>query len=50
MNLNTCHIWDENGEMVHGIEQGVPMDVPLWISKRFKELGREDSDWDKFRG
>ena len=50
MNLNTCHIWDENGDMVRGIEQGVPMEVPLWISKRFKELGREDSDWDKFRG
>jgi hypothetical protein len=48
--LNTCHMWDENGDMVRGIEQGVPMEVPLWISKRFKELGREDSDWDKFRG
>ena len=32
------------------LHEGAPMEVPLWISKRFKELGREDSDWDKFRG
>ena len=49
MNLNTCHMWDENGDMVRGIETGEPMEVPLWISKRYKKLGLDDSEWDKFR-
>jgi hypothetical protein len=49
MNLNTCHMWDENGTMVNEIDQGLPMEVPLWISKRYKELGMEDAEWDKLR-
>jgi hypothetical protein len=49
MNLNTCHMWDENGDMVHGIEAGEPMEVPLWISKRYKKLGLDDSEWEKFK-
>ncbi len=49
MNLNTCHMWDENGDMVRGIENGEPMEVPLWISKRYEKLGLDDSEWDKFR-
>jgi hypothetical protein len=50
MNLNTCHMWDENGQMVKEIEQGIPMEVPLWITKRFTKLGLDDSEWAKFRG
>ena len=50
INLNTCHMWDENGQMVSEIEQGLPMEVPLWITKRFKKLGLEDSEWEKLRG
>jgi len=50
INLNTCHIWDENGQMVSEIEQGNPMEVPLWITKRFKKLGLDDSEWEKLRG
>jgi hypothetical protein len=50
MNLNTCHMWDENGQMVSEIEQGLPMEVPLWISKRFKKLGLGDEEWEKMRG
>lgn len=50
MNLNTCHMWDENGEMVAGIERGEPMEVPVWIKKRFKELGIPDTEWEKVRG
>jgi hypothetical protein len=50
INLNTCHIWDENGQMVSDIEQGLPMEVPLWITKRFKKLGLDDSEWEKLRG
>jgi hypothetical protein len=35
--------------MVNEIDQGLPMEVPLWISKRYKELGMEDAEWDKLR-
>lgn len=50
INLNTCHMWDENGQMVKEIEQGIPIEVPLWITKRFKKLGLDDSEWEKLRG
>ena len=50
VNLNTCHMWDENGQMVSEIEQGIPMEVPLWITKRFKKLGLDASEWEKLRG
>lgn len=50
MNLNTCHMWDENGQMVSEIEQGLPIETPLWITKRFKELGVPESEWEKLRG
>ncbi len=44
-NLNTCHIWDEEGEQVASIRRGEPMEVPVWIKKRFAELGRDPVDW-----
>jgi len=44
-NLNTCHIWDEDGEQVASIRRGEPMEVPVWIKKRFAELGRDPVDW-----
>ena len=49
MNLNTCHMWDENGGMVADIERGVPIEVPLWIEKRYRKLGLDVSEWEKFR-
>lgn len=45
MNVNTCHIWDENGDQVAAIRRGEPMEVPVWIKKRFAELGRDTSTW-----
>lgn len=44
-NLNTCHIWDEDGDQVAAIRRGEPMEVPVWIKKRFAELGRDPTDW-----
>lgn len=44
-NVNTCHVWAEDGEHVAGLRNGEPMDVPLWISKRFDELGRDPVTW-----
>ena len=44
-NTNTCHVWAEDGEHVAGLRSGGGMDVPLWITKRFDELGRDPSSW-----
>jgi hypothetical protein len=44
-NLNTCHIWAEDGEQVTAIRSGEPMEVPVWIVKRFAELGLDPSSW-----
>jgi len=44
-NLNTCHIWAEDGEQVASLRAGEPMEVPVWIIDRFKELGRDPSGW-----
>jgi hypothetical protein len=44
-NMNTCHVWAEDGEHVAEIRNGEQMDVPLWITKRFAELGRDPSTW-----
>ena len=44
-NVNTCHIWAEDGEQVASIRRGEPMDVPVWIKRRFAELGRDPADW-----
>lgn len=44
-NLNTCHIWAEDGAQVTGIRNGEPMEVPVWIVKRYAELGRDHGTW-----
>lgn len=44
-NLNTCHVWADDSDHVESIRNGEPMDVPLWISKRFSELGRDPATW-----
>jgi len=44
-NLNTCHIWAEDGDQVTGIRNGEPMEVPVWIVKRYAELGRDPGTW-----
>jgi hypothetical protein len=44
-NINTCHVWAEDGEHVAGLRAGEPMDVPLWISRRLDQLGRDPASW-----
>ncbi|MFN8024058.1 MAG: DUF2889 domain-containing protein [Acidimicrobiales bacterium] len=45
MNLNTCHIWAEDGEQVRAVMNDEPMEVPVWIVKRFEKLGLDPSTW-----
>ena len=45
MNLNTCHIWAEDGEQVTAIRNNEPMEVPVWIVQRFAKLGLDPTSW-----
>lgn len=40
MNLNTCHVWAEDGDQVRAIRNDEPSEVPLWIASRLEKLGR----------
>lgn len=44
-NLNTCHVWAEDGEQVAAVRAGEPMEVPVWIQKRFEKLGLDPNSW-----
>lgn len=46
-NLNTCHIWAEDGDQVTAIRSGGPMETPVWITKRFEKLGIDPAQWIK---
>ena len=43
-NLNTCHVWAEDGELVTAIEAGGDFGIPIFIAKRAAELGLEPDD------
>ena len=44
-NINTCHVWDEEGDMVEGMRRGEERELPLWIGKRLVKLGRDPQSW-----
>lgn len=45
-NLNTCHVWDENGEHVALIRKGESQRrAPLPVGERLEELGRSATEW-----
>ncbi len=44
-NINTCHVWAEDGDMVAEIEAGAEMEIPHWIVDRMRELGRDPDEW-----
>ena len=43
--LNTCHVWDENGEHVAQVRLGHRPPAPLFIVERLEELGRDPDSW-----
>ncbi len=45
MNLNTCHIWAEDGDQVASLRRGEPMETPVWIVDRLVTLGRDPTKW-----
>jgi len=49
-NLNTCHIWDENGEQAKIAADGGDIGLPIWITDRYAKLGRDPMEWRKGMG
>ncbi len=44
-NLNTCHIWAEDGDQVAHLEAGGAMEPPVWAVERMVQLGVKPDDW-----
>jgi len=44
-NLNTCHVWAEDGEMIKAAREGRPMEMMLQVRRRFAELGIPEEEW-----
>jgi hypothetical protein len=44
-NLNTCHVWAEDGEIVRAVRSGEPVETPLWAQRRFERLGVDPASW-----
>lgn len=45
--LNTCHIWDEDGEHAKAMAAGKPsLGNPLPMAERLVKLGRNPDEWD----
>lgn len=38
-NLNTCHVWAEEGERMQGVMRGDEPEMPLWMIERMDRLG-----------
>ncbi len=50
-NLNSCHVWAEDGTTIGAIKRGEELEPPLWIQERFESLGVDISTWrDRFKG
>jgi len=50
-NLNSCHVWAEEGDTIAAIKRGEELDPPLWIHDRFESLGIAPETWrERFRG
>ena len=45
MNLNTCHVWAEDGPQVAELEAGGDFEPPLWATERMVQLGLKPDDW-----
>lgn len=44
-NINTCHVWDDEGEHVALLRRGEMPEPPLQVTRRLVELGRDPHEW-----
>jgi hypothetical protein len=45
MNLNTCHVWAEDGDQVRRLESGGEFEPPVFAQERMIQLGLKPEDW-----
>jgi len=45
MNLNSCHVWAEDGPQMVAIREGRGGQPPMQITRRLRELGRNPGEW-----
>jgi hypothetical protein len=43
--INTCHMWEESGELATAVRERREIEIPLSISKRLRKLGLTDDVW-----
>jgi hypothetical protein len=43
--VNTCHMWEESGDLATAMREGREIEIPLSISKRLRSLGLTDDVW-----
>jgi hypothetical protein len=44
-NLNTCHVWAEDGELMAKVDRGEEVEPPQWAERRLRQLGRDPAEW-----
>jgi hypothetical protein len=50
-NIDTCHVWAADGEMVAAMHAGDDIPIPVWAERRLLELGRDPAEWrERMRG
>ena len=47
-NINTCHVWAEDGEHIQEFKDGRMPSPPLQVTERLIELGRKPEEWRVF--
>ncbi len=47
-NINTCHVWAEDGEHLQDVRDGKPPEPPLQVTERLIQLGRKPEEWRVF--
>lgn len=47
-NINSCHMWDEDGDLTAAIMDGQPLDPPVWAEQRLERLGLDPAEWQGF--
>ena len=49
-NVNSCHVWAEDGEMIAGVLAGGDVEPPIWAEERLIALGRDPKSWREAAG
>lgn len=44
-NIDTCHVWERDGELLKKALAGEEFEPPVWAVERLEELGRSPEEW-----